>query len=314
MNSNTRIAGLMAKLMQGKAIGFATQQAQTGVSARTFQRDLVTIRTALAAEGAGELVAEPGRQWRLVRPGETDRVPLVLAICSVLLGSRALSAQEMNQALTFITARLTPTEAEVVKQWLKQEKADYLPLADATPVVHLLAQVADAIVHRKLLKFVYHRWRHGPDAVHEGQPVVAFFERYYFYVSMYVPSVGDFRLFRLDRFVQVLKEEKGQELFDTERYSLQDHRQHSYLLQMGHLMTFQFQYQHNPSNALDIFPQSKVIRVNDDGTCVIEAYAFAQGAMIWLLGQGPGVKVLTPPSLVQLMKSTLDATAKRYDD
>lgn len=104
MNSNVRVADMLVRLMAGEPLGLSVDD---GVFVRTFQRDLATIRPALAARSAGKLVETKAHHWRLVLQGERENLPLISGISSILLGSRSLTTAEMTEALTFVQARLS---------------------------------------------------------------------------------------------------------------------------------------------------------------------------------------------------------------
>jgi len=78
------------------------------------------------------------------------------------------------------------------------------------------------------------------------------------------------------------------------------------------LTRIQFSYRYYEQTALDFFPRSRVVKYNEDGSVVIEAFAKVDGAVLWLLSQGEAVKVLAPQSLVERMKETLTNTRNQY--
>lgn len=311
MNSNARVADLLAKLMAGQTVGF---DAGAGVSLRTFQRDLAAIRTALAAQNAGRLVETKSHQFQLVQGDEVENLALITGISSVLLGSRALSASEMIKALRFLQARLTPEDTATVNFWLKQEKEDYVPLVHTKPLLALMTRLETAIAAKLQVTFTYRHSGQPQCSEIKGQPVTIYFDRFYFYVVMFVEKKHRYQLFRLDRIHEIIQTAKGQPLPHGERYFLSEHRRHSYLLDMGEFMAFRYECYNSPDNALDIFPDSRVIRRTATGGTIIESYAFVFGAMLWLRSQGDLVRVISPPSLVNRMRESLTAALKRYDE
>lgn len=311
MNSNRRVADMTVKLMAGHAVSFS--QAEE-VSLRTFQRDLATIRTALADQSAGKLVETQDHQWYLTHADESDSLALITCVSSILLGSRALSSAEMTKALAFLQAQLSQEDAEAVNHWLKQEKADYLPLVHAKPLLSLLPQLEEAVSANQLLTFKYQHSGKAHLSVIQGQPVTVYFDRFYFYAAMFVAKKDRYQLFRLDRIKDIIKKSKGQKLSHVGRYSLSEHRRHSYLLDMGEFMAFRYVCYNSPDNALDVFPDSRVVCKQTDGSTIIESYAFVFGAMLWLRSQGPLVRVISPPSLVKQMKETLTLASRRYEN
>ncbi|WP_225439011.1 helix-turn-helix transcriptional regulator [Lacticaseibacillus rhamnosus] len=123
---------------------------------------------------------------------------------------------------------------------------------------------------------------------------------------------GGYWLYRLDRIGEIKAVSEGDKLDYATRFSLQDHRRQTYLLDSGDLMQIQFVYRYYPQTALDQFPGSRVIRHNADGSVVIEAFARLDGALLWLLSQGAALKVISPPSLIKRMREELMAALNQY--
>lgn len=139
-----------------------------------------------------------------------------------------------------------------------------------------------------------------------------FFEVHYFYVAMLSQERGGYWLYRLDRIVDIVTKTAGEKLDYTERFSLQDHRRQTYLVDSGSLTRIRFIYRNYVQTVLDHFPNSRVVQENEDGSVIIEAYVKIDGAMFWLLSQGAGLQVISPASLVDRMRNALSAAREQY--
>ncbi|WP_367296105.1 helix-turn-helix transcriptional regulator [Levilactobacillus yonginensis] len=315
MQSNQRIAELLVRLMVGETLKQAELEERYGVSRRTSQRDLAYIRHALSEYTAGDLVEDQGT-YRLSRQSESTDSAMVLTASNILLGSRALNQPELTATLAYLSSTLSPEMQLAVRQQLKLSRGSYVPLSRAKPLLHRLQEVATCIAQNQKMVFSYRSSRPGETAaqIHHAQPVALFFEIFYFYVAMYSEEHHGYWLYRLDRIEDILEKLPGEKLDYDERFSLQEHRHYTYLLDSGSMTQVRFIYRNYIQTVLDYFPDSRVIKTNADGSHVVEAYIKVDGAMLWLMSQGAGLQVLSPPSLVKRMRDALAAAYQQYDE
>lgn len=315
MQSNQRIAELLTRLMTGEVLQQDLLEQHYAISHRTCQRDLAYIRRALTDYAAGSLVEKKGAYY-LSRQSEADDLDMVLTTSNILLGSRALDQPELTATLKYLSNGLSPAMQAIVHQQLTVPRGSYTPLSNAHPLLHQLREVATCISHSQKMVFVYRSSEPGAaqPQVHHAQPVALFFETYYFYVAMLSEEHGGYWLYRLDRIEGILEKRPGEKLDYASRFSLQEHRHYTYLLDSGSLTQIRFIYRNNIHTVLDHFPDSRIIKQNPDGSYLVEAYVKIDGAMLWLLSQGTGLKVLSPVSLVNRMRETLTAAREQYED
>ncbi|PRO83576.1 WYL domain-containing protein [Lactiplantibacillus pentosus] len=238
----------------------------------------------------------------------------MLVVSHILLGSRALTTEELIVTLQQLAAGLPPTMRDELHKNLTLAKGSYTPLSKPVPLLKRVHQMTIYINANQKLVFVYRN--SNPHVtkpqVHHAQPVAVFFEQHYFYVGMLSEEHHGYWLYRLDRIIEVLSVQSGQKLDYAHRFSLQDHRHQSYLLDSGSLTPIRFIYRYALQTALDYFPTAKVLETKEDGSHIIEAYVKVDGAMLWLLSQGTGVQILSPLSLVNRMKTALMKTLEQY--
>lgn len=315
MESNARVAELMVRLMHGETLRQGDLQKQYRISLRTCQRDLSYIRQALAEYDAGEIEERAGT-YRLTRQSEAADLEMVLTTSQILLGSRALDSTELAATLQFLSASLSPEMQAVVRKHLTLSRGSYLPLSRPKPLLRRLREITECIAKNEKLVFTYlsSRATEPRPRVHHAQPVALFFETYYFYVAMLSQERGGYWLYRLDRIDTILSKQAGEKLDYAARFSLQDHRHQTYWLDSGTVTQIRFIYRYYLQTVLDHFPGSRVIEQRADGSYLIEAYVKVDGAMFWLLSQGAGLQVVSPPSLVQRMRETLTAARDQYRD
>lgn len=203
---------------------------------------------------------------------------------------------------------------DAVHKQLAVPRGSYTPLSRPAPLLNRLREVAYCITNNQRMVFTYHSSH--PDEpkplIHHAQPVALFFEVHYFYVAMLSQERGGYWLYRLDRIVDIVTKTAGEKLDYTERFSLQDHRRQTYLVDSGSLTRIRFIYRNYVQTVLDHFPNSRVVQENEDGSVIIEAYVKIDGAMFWLLSQGAGLQVISPASLVDRMRNALSAAREQY--
>lgn len=313
MKSNYRVVELLVQLMAGKTLKQADIQKKYAISLRTSQRDLSYIKNALAEYDAGEMIEQQGTYY-LSHQSETKDLEMVLATSNILLGSRALTPDELTHTLDFLSRGLSPAMQKAVHKQLAFPRESYTPLSAPKPLLSRLRGIAACIANNEKLVFTYHSSHSGEPKplIHHAQPVAVFFEIHYFYVAMWSRERGGYWLYRLDRIVDILDKSPGKKLDYAKRFSLQDHRHQVYLVDSGSLTKIKFIYRNYIQTALDNFPDARVIQKNADGSTVIEAYVKVDGAMMWLLSQGAGLQVVSPPSLVKRMRDALSAAREQY--
>lgn len=313
MNSNARVTKLMATLINGEVLNTEAVCTQYDIGKRTFQRDLMVIKEAL---GEHFEIKEHHGVWKLITVDgdEISQLPAVSAICHILIGTRGLASSELKQLLTYLQMPLATSEQETLHKQLRQVLADYIPVTQAKPLLQLLSEVETAIDQTEALYFTYRgtQTHHHGVEIHRAQPVAVFFELHYFYVAMYNLDAEKYWLYRLDRIHDLARKTTGLKLDYATRFSLQDHWRYTYMQDDGDLVTFRFEYAYYATSALDAFPHSKVVGMTPDGHFIIEARAKMVGIMMWVLGQGIGVKVISPPSLIKAVTESLDATRAQY--
>lgn len=315
MQSNYRVAELIVQFMSGATLQLADIQKKYDISVRTSQRDLSYIRKALKEYDAGDLIEQQGA-YHLAHDSAQLDYEMVLATSNILLGTRALAPDKLNVTLDYLCSGLSPTMQAALRKQLTIPRGSYVPLSKPKQLLRRLHEVALCIANNQRLTFTYlsSQPTEPEPLLHHAQPVALFFEVHYFHVAMLSQERAGYWLYRLDRIVDIQAKTAGEKLDYAERFSLQDHRHHTYLVDDGELMQIHFIYRFYPQTALDAFPGSRVIQKNTDGSVIIEAYVKIGGAIRWLLSQGSGVKVISPVSLVKQMRKELAAARDQYTE
>jgi len=316
MNNTERIINVFIDLLAGKPMTTEQFIEKYQVTKRTVQRDMASLRDLLTESNLDYEFSHKSRS-NVYALTATNQIQLeqVLSLMKVLIGTRAFSKRELLTLRKSMLELLAPKERAAVKKLTSVSVDQYTPVGQTDQ--KLLPQIKNFsiwITEKKTLKFDYLHSSDGVVHSEIGVPTSLYFADFYFYVVIFSEK-RPHGVYRLDRFynVQPLSNKRIRLRYDQKINEAAFNNQ-TYLLHGGNDLTFTFRYWAFPPTALDRLPNSRVIKKMADGSVVIEANSFEQGILLWLIGQGPRVKVLTPPSLVNTVQAELKATLAKYDD
>lgn len=301
-----RMLDIFERLNKGERISKRDLTVYYGVGEKTIQRDIEDIRNYLAEKHGYEPDAtikyNRGQNcYYLVRfEREWLSNQEVLAICKILLESRAFAKEEMNRLLTKLLAQATPTQRKVVEGIIKDESANYVPLQHKKPLLENLWQVSDAIVQEHPIRFSYTR-QDGRTKDRTVKPLAIIFSEFYFYlIGLQTYETGDaFRTYRLDRIANIITSEEKFRIPYRDKFRDSEFRKRVQFMYDGELMTVKFRYfGSSVEHVLDRLPTAKA-KQRDVSVYDISAEVYGDGILIWLLSQGSQVEVYAPEELRQ---------------
>lgn len=197
-NNNTedkaeRVLTIYTKLKQGKIIYREELSLKYGVSVRTIQRDITDIQAFLQnqfmeAGNIQEIVFDKkvgGYRLQVKQINELNG-KAVLAVCKILLESRALTKTEMLPIVYSMTA-LCANEAESmpVKDMLCNEIQNYLELCHGEKLLDRLWDLQKAIKEHKYVEIKYKSLQEKGEVLQKVKPVEILFSEFYFYLAAY---------------------------------------------------------------------------------------------------------------------------------
>ena len=301
-----RMLDIFERLNKGERISKRDLTVYYGVGEKTIQRDIEDIRNYLAEKHGYEPDAtikyNRGQNcYYLVRfEREWLSNQEVLAICKILLESRAFAKEEMNRLLTKLLAQATPTQRKVVEGIIKDESVNYVPLQHKKPLLENFWQVSDAIVQEHPIRFSYTR-QDGRTKDRTVKPLAIIFSEFYFYlIGLQTYETGDaFRTYRLDRIANIITSEKKFRIPYRDKFRDSEFRKRVQFMYDGELMTVKFRYfGSSVEHVLDRLPTAKA-KQRDVSVYDISAEVYGDGILIWLLSQGSQVEVYAPEELRQ---------------
>lgn len=301
-----RMLDIFERLNKGERISKRDLTVYYGVGEKTIQRDIEDIRNYLAEKHGYEPDAtikyNRGQNcYYLVRfEREWLSNQEVLAICKILLESRAFAKEEMNRLLTKLLAQATPTQRKVVEGIIKDESVNYVLLQHKKPLLENLWQVSDAIVQEHPIRFSYTR-QDGRTKDRTVKPLAIIFSEFYFYlIGLQTYETGDaFRTYRLDRIANIITSEEKFRIPYRDKFRDSEFRKRVQFMYDGELMTVKFRYFcSSVEHVLDRLPTAKA-KQRDVSVYDISAEVYGDGILIWLLSQGSQVEVYAPEELRQ---------------
>lgn len=305
-----RVLGIYSRLMKGHVINKAEEACRYGVDKRTIQRDINQIRIFLAEEGGegirNDVVYDRANKgYRLeclyhsmLTNSET------LAVCKILLDSRAFTKKEMESMLQKLVDCCVPKiDQKLIQDMIRNEEFHYIELQHKTIFINKMWELAQAIHECRYVVIRYQRLK-GQDCVkHRIMPAAVMFSEYYFYLTAFIDNEKTRQhfeadnqsyptIFRIDR-IQELKVLKEQfRIPYKNRFQEGEFRKKVQFMFGGKLQKVKFEYSGLSVEAiLDRLPTAEIIG-EENGVYTITAEVYGKGIEMWLRSQGDAVKIL----------------------
>jgi predicted DNA-binding transcriptional regulator YafY len=293
---------LYERLNRGEAVNKETLAKDFSKSEKTIQRYIDELRDYLAVEGDISIdYNRKNNEYRLIR-GYQDWLTNkeVLAMCKILLESRAFNKEELTTLVNKLLMQTTKTDRKKVKELIKNEEANYIPLKHGEHVMDRIWEVSKFIEKKNIITFDYKR-QDGKLKKRTVKPVAIMFSEFYFYlIAYFADDSKDFpAVFRLDRISNIEKTKETFSIPYRNRFQDGEFRKRVQFMYSGKLKRITFEFSGRSLEAiLDRIPTAKVVEERD-GCVVIQAEGFGDGIEMWLRTQGENVRVLNIPEKVK---------------
>ena len=297
-NKGFRLLNIYERLNKGELVNKETLANDFGVSQKTIQRDIDDLRAYLAETHFME--AEVSIKYNKAKNGyyliRLEREWLtneeVLALCKILLESRAFCKNEMSALISKIVMQSTPNDRKMIEDIIRNEYLSYIPLQHNKPLLSSLWKISEYIRGQKIITFSYER-QDKKVSTKTAKPVAIMFSEFYFYMIAYV--VDDPKnipiVFRIDRMKNVKDTGDIFQIPYRDRFNDGEFRKRVQFMYSGELKTVVFKYSGVLEAILDRLPTAHVIS-EADGVYTISAETFGDGIYMWLRSQGDLVEIL----------------------
>jgi len=214
-----------------------------------------------------------------------------LALCKILLESRAFCKEEVGGLVTKLLAQVTPHDLKKVEELIRNEQFYYVPLRHGKKLLSTIWELSQYITKHEVVQVVYSR-QDGTEREHEVKPVAIMFSEYYFYLIAYMADGSkDFpTVFRIDRISSFQGTEVRFHIPYRDKFNDGEFRKRVQFMYSGELRRVKFEYSGPSVEAvLDRLPTAEILEEKDGGY-IITVEVFGKGIDMWLRSQGAYVK------------------------
>lgn len=298
-NKGFRLLQLYERLSRGEVVCKAELAQKFAVTDKTIQRDIEELRAYLAEtrtdEGEASIVYERSRGGYLLTHAASEWLTNedVLAVCKILLESRAFCKEELDALLKKLLRQTAPQDRAQVRKLILSEQHYYVPLRHGKKLLSAIWELSQHMTAQHTIRISYCR-QDGTERTHEVNPVAIMFSEYYFYLIAYL---ADGRkefptIFRIDRIARFAPTGASFRVVHRTKFSDGEFRQRIQFMYAGDLRHVTFDYSGASVEAvLDRLPTARIIS-QEDGVYRITAEVYGSGIDMWLRSQGSVVKVV----------------------
>lgn len=311
-NKAGRVLQIYAKLTDGYVINKREEAAIYGVGDKTIARDIEDIRNFLAEDshrtGVVNIVKYDKRAkgYRLETLYKTRlKNSEVLALCKILLDSRAFTKEEMEEMLDkLITCCVPNINQQRVKKLIDNEKHHYVEPKHKTKFMDRMWELGQAVNESRYVEVDYYRTKDKKIVHRKLQPVAIMFSEYYFYLTAFIEDKEvrkDFdvlndsfpTIYRIDRIKKLKVLDERFFIPYNSRFEEGEFRKRIQFMYGGRIQRVTFKYSGTDIEAvLDRLPTAKVLEKNGD-SYIVKAEVFGKGIDMWLRSQGEQVELIS---------------------
>lgn len=305
-----RVLGIYTKLMEGDIIYKAREAGYYNVNERSIERDIEDIRKFLENSSASvgyinSVIYDRVRKGYCLEQAYKMKLSNseVLALCKILLDSRAFTKDEMTDMLDRLILSCVPNENQKeIRELIRNEEFHYIELKHKTVFIDKMWEIGQAIRKSCYIEMEYMRTKDQKTVKRKVQPVAILFSEYYFYLTAFIEDdevKKDFdvindsfpTIYRIDRIRSLNVLEEKFHIAYNSRFEEGEFRKRIQFMLGGKLQKVRFVYSGIDIDAiLDRLPTAKILS-EKDGKYVVEAEVFGKGIDMWLRSQGENVKL-----------------------
>ena len=307
----SRVLQIYSKLSEGYVIYKAEEAVRYGVNERSIERDIEHIRNFLADDEVRSGVANSiiyDRDAKGYRLETLYKIRLrnseVLALCKILLDSRALTKSEMTEMLDkLITCCVPKINQKRVRNLISNEEFHYVEPRHKTKFIEQMWELGQAINESHYIEIDYFRTKDKQVVHRKLQPVAIMFSEYYFYLTAFIDDETvrkDFdvlndsfpTIYRIDRIKSLKVLDEKYHIPYRDRFEEGEFRKRIQFMYGGKLQKVRFRYTGSDIDAiLDRLPTAQILDENEDGYTVC-AEVFGKGIDMWIRSQGDNIEFL----------------------
>lgn len=310
-----RVLGLYTKLINGSIINKATEATNYNVNERSIQRDIDDIRNYLDQQGTEDGImnsVEYGRQVKGYRLKQIYKLkftnPEILAICKILLDSRAFTKKEMQGVLAKLIDSCVPEDNQkLVKEMISNEEFHYIQPRHGSVFIDKMWSISQAIHNHSYIEIKYQGIQGSSVKTRKLKPLSVMFSEYYFYMAAFIDDekvrenfsvINDSfpTIYRIDRIQSLKVLDEKYHIPYSNRFEEGEFRKRIQFMYGGKLRKVKFKYSgYSVEAILDRLPTAKILdeEPHEDGkrtVYTISAEVFGDGIDMWLRSQGEQIE------------------------
>lgn len=307
-----RVLALYTKLLNGYVINKAAEAEYYGVNERSIQRDIEDIRNFMDRDVGNTGIVNSVVYDRIQKGYKLEQIykmkftnSEVLAICKILLDSRAFTRKEMEGMLQKLIDCCVPQKNQkLVSDLIRNEVFHYIEPQHKSVFIDNMWEIGQAIQHCKYIEIDYWRMKDKSVVKRKVKPVAIMFSEYYFYLTAFIDDADEARkdfdvlndsfptIYRIDRIKKLKILDERFHIPYSSRFEEGEFRKRIQFMYGGKLQKVKFKYSgENIEAVLDRLPTAKVLD-EQDGVYTVSAEVFGKGIEMWLRSQGEKVEVL----------------------
>lgn len=306
-----RILGIYTKLMDGCLVRKAEEAARYGVDMRSIQRDIDDIRNFLEMETehtglVNAVVYDYTKKGYCLE--QIYKIKLtnseILALCKILLDSRAFTKDEMLDMLDRLISCCVPeVSRKLVKDLILNESFHYVEPRHRTHFLDTMWELGQAVRNCRYIEMDYMRTKDKAIVRRKVKPVAIMFSEYYFYLTAFLDDkkvrenfevINDAfpTIYRIDRIKRLKVLDERFHIPYSSRFEEGEFRKRIQFMYGGKLQKLKFRYLGTDIDAiLDRLPTAQILK-EEEGVYTVEVEVFGKGIDMWIRSQGEVVEVI----------------------
>ncbi len=303
-----RILSIYSRLKEGHVVCREEISEEYGVTARTVYRDITDIQNFLQNHSSltgeiQEIVYDKRRGGYMLQTKADSQIRPreLLAVCKIMLESRALVKEEMFPILRKLSG-MCGTDGKPIAEYIGNEMHHYIELRHGKRILDTLWTLERAVNEQRYVKIRYQKLKNRETVTRVVKPVGVMFSEFYFYLTAFIEDIDKEKAFQNpdDPFPTIYRMDRleGVELLDghfsipyAERFEEGEFRKRVQFMYGGSLQRVKFRYYGSDINAvLDRLPTAEILS-EKDGVYTVAAEVFGKGIDMWLRSQGENVEV-----------------------
>lgn len=303
---NQRVLDIYLRLLNNREVNRKKIALEYQVSERSIHRDISDLRNFLiSTNNSAEIIYDDKSNSYVLINEDNQKLnnSEILAVCKILLDSRAFLKDEMITIINKLMRQCIPIENYTkVSKLVENEKFHYMELCHKKSFINNIWEIGEAVQNQLKIEVEYKRM--DKKVVKRViQPVGIMFSEYYFYLLGHIDHIDKEKYFankddifptiyRFDRIESYKILDEHFPVIYKNRFEEGEFRKRVQFMTGGRLKKITFKYTGTSLEAvLDKIPTAQILEQNDKYS-IISAEVFGNGIDRWILSQGNDIELL----------------------